>query len=159
MQVNDYPKQQKTIPLELEMCGLAINIATLVHLLKRIDFDYIIPQTRSGSNLNSRMVKRKTIQDISREIPMYTDPIYRPPPKPTEIPLQEITRKLMDLDMDINMEFKENSPNQADVISETYERPDKSHFQKPPELDSLINTDKLIQKFLLRQADIDKILK
>ena len=30
---------------------------------------------------------------MSREIPMYPDPIYRPPPKSTEIPLQEIPRK------------------------------------------------------------------
>ena len=54
--------------------------------------DYVIPQTRSGGPLNSRMVNRKTIQDISREIPMYPDPMYRPPPKPTEIPLTKIPR-------------------------------------------------------------------
>ena len=27
---------------ELEMCGLAINIASFVHLLKRVDFDTIV---------------------------------------------------------------------------------------------------------------------
>ena len=85
--------------------------------------DYIIPQTRSGDDSSSRMVKRKTIQDISREIPMYPDPIDRPLPKPTEIPLQEILRNLMHLYMDINRDFKENSPYQAGVISETYQRP------------------------------------
>ena len=67
--------------------------------------DYIIPITRSRDDSNSRMVKRKTIQDISWDIPTYSDPIYRPPPEPIEMPLQEIPRKLMDLDMD----FKENS--------------------------------------------------
>ena len=40
--------------------------------------DYAIPQTRSGDDLSSRMVKRKTIQDISKAILMYPDPIYRP---------------------------------------------------------------------------------
>ena len=50
--------------------------------------DYTIPQTRSGDDSSSRMVKRKTIQDISREIPMYPNP--KPPPKPTEILLQEV---------------------------------------------------------------------
>ena len=54
--------------------------------------NYIIPQTRSGDYSNSRTVKRKTIQDISREIPAYTDPIFGSPPIPTEIPLQEILR-------------------------------------------------------------------
>ena len=37
--------------------------------------------------------------------------------------------------------------------------PDKSYFQEPQELDSLTNTCRLVQKFLLKQADIDKILK
>ena len=57
------------------------------------------------------------------------------------------------------MDFKENSIFQEGVISETYQRPDKSYFQEPQELDSLINAGKLVQKFLLKQADIDKILK
>ena len=72
--------------------------------------NYVIPQMRSWDDLNSRTIKRKTIEDISRKIPTYPDPIYRPPPKPTEIPLQEIPRKLMDFDMDINTDFEENSP-------------------------------------------------
>ena len=74
--------------------------------------DYAIPQKRSGDDLSSRMIKRKTIQDISRRIPMCPDPFYRTPPKPTEISLQEVPRNLSDLDTDINMEFKENSPYQ-----------------------------------------------
>ena len=47
---------------------------------------------------------------LEGEIPGYADPIYGPPPKPAEIPLQEIPRKLMDLDTDINMDFEEDSP-------------------------------------------------
>ena len=58
------------------------------------------------------MVKRKTIQDICSEIQTYPDPIHRPITKPTEIPLQEISRNLMNLDMDINKDLKENSPYQ-----------------------------------------------
>ena len=57
------------------------------------------------------------------------------------------------------MDFKENSPFQEGVISETYQRPDKSYFQEPQEWDSLINTSRLVQKFLLKQTYIDKILK
>ena len=37
--------------------------------------DYTIPPTRSGDDSSSRMVKRKPIQGISREIPMYPVPI------------------------------------------------------------------------------------
>ena len=65
----------------------------------------------------------------------------------------------MDLDTDINLDIKENSCYEEGIISQTYQRTDRSYFQEPPELDSLINTGRLLQKFLLKQVDIDKILK
>ena len=65
----------------------------------------------------------------------------------------------MDLDIDTNTDFKENSPYQESVKSETYQRPDSSYVQEPPKLDSLTSTGKLVQKFLSKQADIDEILK
>ena len=100
----------------------------------------------SGGDSISRTIKRKNMQDTRKEIPAYADPIYRPLPKPTEIPLQEIPRKLMDLDTDINMDFEGNFPYQEGVISEIYQRPDRSYFQEPPELESLVSTGKLVQK-------------
>ena len=54
----------------------------------------VIPQTMSGGDSISRKINRKPMQNTGREIPAYVDPIYRPPPKPTEIPLQEIPRKV-----------------------------------------------------------------
>ena len=59
---------------------------------------------------------------------------------------------------DINLDFEENSPFEEDVISETFQRLDKSFYHNPKELNNLINMGKLIQKFLLKQEDIDKIL-
>ena len=85
--------------------------------------DYAIPHTRSRDDSSSGMVKRKTIQDVSREIPIYPDPTYRPPPKSERIPIPEVPRSLSDFDSEINMDFEENSPFQEDVISETYQRP------------------------------------
>ena len=38
-------------------------------------------------------------------------------------------------------------------------RPDKSYFQELKDLGSLVNTSRLVQNFLPKQADIDKILK
>ena len=58
---------------------------------------------------------------------------------------------------DINIDFEEISPHQEGVISEIYQRPNKSHFQELPELQSQMDTDKLVQKVLPKQADIDKI--
>ena len=64
----------------------------------------------------------------------------------------------MDINPELNKDFEENSQFQEGVISESYQRPDKLFFQEPQELDSLVNTGRLVQKFLPKQADIDKIL-
>ena len=40
-----------------------------------------------------------------------------------------------------------------------YQRPEKSYFQEPQQLESIINTGWLIQKLLPKQADIYEILK
>ena len=41
---------------------------------------------------------------------------------------------------------------------ETYINPDQTYFERPQELTDLVNTTKLVQKYLPGQADIDKIL-
>ena len=61
--------------------------------------------------------------------------------------------------MNIDINFEESSPHQEGIISELYQRPDKTYFQEPKDLESLVNTSNLIQMFLPKQADIDKILK
>ena len=63
------------------------------------------------------------------------------------------------MEQDIKVDFEENAPYQEGVISEMYQRPDKSYFQEPPELQGLVSTGKLLQRFLPKQADIDKTLK
>ena len=63
------------------------------------------------------------------------------------------------INTDINIDFKENSPFQEGVILVAYQRPDKSFFQEPWELQSLVNTNNLRQKSLPKQPNIDKILK
>ena len=65
----------------------------------------------------------------------------------------------MDLDLDINKYFEENSPYQEGMILETYQRPDKSQLLEQLELANLINTNNLVQKYLPKQTHIDKILK
>ena len=57
------------------------------------------------------------------------------------------------------MDFKENSLHQEGNISELYQRLDKTYFQEPKDLESLINTSNFVQNILPKQADIDKILK
>ena len=45
------------------------------------------------------------------------------------------------------------------MISETFQRPDKTFCQDPKELNDLMNMGNFVKKFLPKQSDIDKILK
>ena len=56
------------------------------------------------------------------------------------------------------MDFEENSAQQEGIISEMYISPDQSYFEKPQELIDLVDTSKLVQRYLPKQTDIDKIL-
>ena len=84
-----------------------------------------------------------------RPIPSYHNPYIRPPPKPPDIsdPLDS-WKDLLDNDLDRKAEIEENSPFQEGIISEIYERPDTSYVQEPQELKDLIDTTKVIQKYL-----------
>ena len=114
---------------------------------------------QSISSSKTEAIAWGRIKNINREIPFYPDPIYRPPPRPPEnLQLLGIETKA-DMSPRIDLEFEENSPYQEGIISKTYQRPDKSYFQEPKEIENQVNMGRLIQKFLLKQADIDKILK
>ena len=94
-----------------------------------------------------------------RPVPPYNEPFLRPPPRPPDVTdVKDNMKDLLDLDMGRNIDFKENSPYKEGIISETYERLDKSYVQEPIELKDLVDTTKLVQRFLPKQTDIDKIL-
>ena len=94
-----------------------------------------------------------------RPSPPYQDLYSRPPQRPPDIKNSMDSQKdLLDNDLDRNVDIVENSPFQEGIISETYERPDASYVQASYELNYLIDTSKLVQKFLPKQMDIDKIL-
>ena len=73
-----------------------------------------------------------------RQVPFYPDQMIKPPPRPPDIKTQDNRRMTLDLDLDINKDFEENSPYQDSIISETYQRPDKSQLIEPPELADFI---------------------
>ena len=99
------------------------------------------------------------------DVPFHPGPTYRPCLKSIRSKMprrQESSQSLSsieNIDPGINLDFEENSPFQEGVISEMFQRLDKTSFQDPKELNTLINTGNLVQKFLTKQADIDKILK
>ena len=133
------------------------------------------PTNQSQSHVQSQILPRQLSQhhpidpaQIPQQIgpkiqhrptPSYHDPYSRPPPKPPDIsdPLDS-QKDLLDNDSDRKIEIEENLPFQEGIISEIYERPDNSYVQEPQELTDLIDTTKLIQKYLPKQMDIDKIL-
>ena len=83
----------------------------------------------------------KLVSDIPRSeiLPPYLAPQSRPPPKP---PDQLPKRQEVD---ESKTKIEENSPFQENIISEIYERPDKSYFQEPVELKDLVDTKDIIQ--------------
>ena len=92
-------------------------------------------------------------------IPPYHEPFLRPPPRPPDATGVKDNRKdLLDLDMDRNIDIEENSPYQEGIILEMYKRPDKSCIQENIELKDLIDTTKLIQKFLPNKQILTKFL-
>ena len=94
-----------------------------------------------------------------RPSPPYCNLYVRPPPRPPDVTNSiDNMKDLLDTDLDRNVDIEENSPFQEGIISDTYERPNRSYIQEPYELKDLIDTTKLVQKFLPKQMDIDKIL-
>ena len=105
------------------------------------------------------------VQPISPKIqhgpsPPYHDPYSRSPPRPPDVTnLIDSQKDFLDNDLDKKIDIEENSPFREGIISETYDEIlDMSYVQEPYELTDLIDTTKLIQKFLPKQMDIDKIL-
>ena len=102
---------------------------------------------QSITNSNEGVTQRRP---MIKDIPFYPDPSYRPKPKPirTPVPGSSQSSESTDINPEINIVFEENSPFQEVVISEIYQRPDRSIFQESWELESLINAGNLVQTFL-----------
>ena len=96
---------------------------------------------------------------IIPNVPFHLDPLLRPkqPIKQNLTPEQNIQNE-QNINPYITFDFKEKSPFQEGIMSETFQRPDKSFFQNPKELGDLIDKENFIHKYLPKQMDINKIL-
>ena len=115
----------------------------------------------SINNANGKITYNKP---LIPDVPFHPGPVYRPSPKPIkhDVSNQQGSQSspgIEDINPNINLDFKENSPFQERVMSKTFQRLDKSFFQEPKELGDLINKVNLIQTLLPKKTDIDKILK
>ena len=83
------------------------------------------------------------------DVPLHPDPL----PKPSS--LQQNASKIKQ-NPNINLDFKENSPFQEGVISETIQRMEKSFFQNPKELEGLIEMENVIHNVLPHRQTLTK---
>ena len=118
--------------------------------------DRLIGQMQEIYIMPEHTIRPKMTQAL---ILIYPYPLMKPPPRPLDMKTQDDRKINEDLDLEINKEFEENSPYQEGIISEIYQRPDRSQLLEPPELADLVNTNNIVQKYLPKQTDIDKILK
>ena len=95
------------------------------------------------------------------DAPFHPDPLLRPPIKPINQNMthDQISQNVQEINPNINFDFKENSQFQEGIMSEMFQRLDKSFFQEPKELGDIINKGNFVHKYLPKQTDIDNILK
>ena len=111
--------------------------------------------THSITNVDDRIANNNPLMP---DAAFHPGPILRPPPKPIKQNVQS-SQNTKDINPNINFDFEENSPFQEGIMSEMFQRTDKSFLQEPKELGDLINKGNFIHKYLPKQTDIYKILK
>ena len=119
------------------------------------------PNINTQTQLQNTVVNQQFPQGLvgqgNIQIPISTHPSVRLPPKHLDT-VGEGAIPNPNLVQNPNVDFEKNSPHQEGIITEVYINPNQSYIEQPQELTNLVNTSKLVQKYLPRQADIDKIL-
>ena len=91
-------------------------------------------ETRKANHVNSINIVDEGMthtRPLIPDVPFHPGPTYRAPPKPIRSDMPRGQESLQSLpSSDINLDFEENSPFQEGIISEAYQRPDKSFFQE-----------------------------
>ena len=77
--------------------------------------------------------------------PIVTLLIVRLPPNPPNV---DNATTSPNLGPEPNIDFEENSPHQEGIITETYVAPNQSYLEQQQELIKLVNTSKVVQKYL-----------
>ena len=83
------------------MCsGKTIKIPNITKIQDKVMTmpNLTIPPLQSKGDSGTKMIDRKLIQDVAREIPIYPEAVYRPPPKPVKTSVPNIPGSLSDID-------------------------------------------------------------
>ena len=95
-------------------------------------------KTNSGhttNNVNDGMINNTP---FIPDVPFHLDPLLRQPIKQNTTHEQN-SQNEQNISPNINFDFEENSPFQESIMSETFQRLDKSFFQNPTDFGDLIN--------------------
>ena len=120
----------------------------------------IIIEDDDDQDISNQMgTKSSTIGDTKSSIKhpsnqICSHPNIRLPPRPPD-PLDQITRLQQELSQILILR---KIPPQEGIITETYKSLDKSYLEQPQELSDLVDSTKIIHKYLSKQVDIDKIM-
>ena len=103
----------------------------------------------SINNVNDKMANNNPfIPDVA----FHPGSVYRPPPKPIKQNMMHVlssqSSSVKNINPNINFDFEENSPFQEGIMSETFQRPDRSFFQEPQDLGNLVNKGNFVHKCL-----------
>ena len=116
---------------------------------KEQDIKPIIIEDDNDQDISNQMgTKSSTIRDTTPpNLPnqVYPQLTIKLPPKPTD-PLG--SNHQVTAGIEPNLDFEENCPHQEGIITEMYESPDKSNLEQPQELSDLVDSTKLIHKYL-----------
>ena len=107
--------------------------------------------THSINNINGKMTNR---DPLITDVPFHPGPVYKPLPEliKQNVSYPQSSQSSTNMhNINLNFDFKENSPFQEGIMSKTFQRLDKSFFQEPKELGKLINKENLIHKYLLNK--------
>ena len=115
----------------------------------------------SINNVSGKMTNNNP---LIPDVPFHPGLVYRPLSKPIKQDVAYLQSSQSSISVEniipnINFDFEENSPFKEGIMSETFQKLDKSFFQKPKELGDLVNKGNLVHWYLPKQTDIDKILK
>ena len=156
------PKQTIVQPIQTPAPKEALSLSEpVVQSQEKVQPQHLIPTSLPQHQLvdPKHIIQPMGPKIQNRPSPPYHEPYGRHPPRPPDITNPIDSQKdLLDNDLDRNVDIEENSPFQEGILSEMYERPDNFYVQEPYELKDLIDTTKLVQKFLPKQMSIDKIL-
>ena len=117
-----------------------------------IDDELDAPDTAKTDYPSSTDVKLYTKHPQNQTYPQLVIRLPPRPPDPSE-PTPNVNTGI-----EPNLGFEDNSPHQEGIITETYESPDKFYLEQPRELTDLVDSTKLIHKYLPKQVDIDRIM-